>query len=143
MSVDPDDDLAFHWVCVGLERVVLVVDPTPNQILLDHVLPVSVVDTLCSDRTHTVSAIAGESGDFRFQDLSLNYNLKTNKKVRLYPATTSEDPAVWDEFSLAAINNPNLGTPFLAIILMNFDQYQSAVDAPHVKMDWTHYWNNA
>lgn len=99
--------------------------------------------TVLSDRTHSLSSISGDPGNLRFNDLSLNYNLKVNKKVRLYPATTSEAVTPWDEFSMAAINNPNLGTPFVAVILMNFDQYQSAADAPHVKFDWTHYWNNA
>ena len=98
---------------------------------------------ISSDETHVLTSVSGESGDYRFEDLALNYNLKSNQKVRLYPATTSADPAVWDSFSMAAVNNPDLMTPFVALVLMNFDNYKSEVDGPKVKIDWTHYWNNA
>ena len=38
---------------------------------------------ICSDRTHVLTSVSGESGDYWFEDLALNYNLKSNQKVRL------------------------------------------------------------
>lgn len=71
-------------------------------------------------------------------------NWKTNTKMRLYATTNGGGPAPPNPGNVAwcPINNPDLWTPFVAIILQNNTDYTVQADMPRIDYTWTHYWTD-
>lgn len=93
-----------------------------------------------SDRTHNVGAAAVLAASTYFPSLDLNFNWKTNKRMRLFNYSPDED--VGNSTALTPVNNPNLWIPFVAPMILNFNDYQNAVDMPKIQTTWAHYWTN-
>jgi len=71
-------------------------------------------------------------------------NWKTNTKMRLYATTQNAGPGVPNPGDVAwcPINNPDLWTPFVAVILQNNTDYTVDADKPRIDYTWTHYWTD-
>lgn len=71
-------------------------------------------------------------------------NWKTNTKMRLYATTANGGPAPPNlgDVAWCPINNPDLWTPFVAVILQNNTDYTVDADKPRIDYTWTHYWTD-
>ena len=85
-------------------------------------------------------------GAFVYPTFTKTYNFKTMSNMRLLASTSGaalpQDSLNIKLVPLVPLNNPQLWTPCVAMMVLNGEDYKAATDQPKINFTESHYWTN-